>query len=50
MQDVVREAMEAGAAGFATSFAPTHRGVDGKPVPSRFAERTEIEALLDRPG
>jgi N-acyl-D-aspartate/D-glutamate deacylase len=50
MQEVVREAMEAGAAGFATSFAPTHRGVDGKPVPSRFAERVEIEALLEALG
>ena len=46
MASVVREAMEAGAAGFATSFAPTHRGVDGKPVPSRFAERAEIDAIL----
>src|SRR3954453_15397537 len=43
MKDVVREAMEAGAAGFAPSFPPTHRGVDGKPVPSRFAERAEID-------
>jgi N-acyl-D-amino-acid deacylase len=46
MQAVVTEAMEAGAAGFATSFAPTHRGVDGKPVPSRFADRAEIDGLL----
>ena len=50
MQAVLREAMDAGAAGFATSFAPTHRGVDGKPVPSRFAERAELEALLDVHG
>jgi N-acyl-D-amino-acid deacylase len=50
MKDVVREAMEAGAAGFATSFAPTHRGVDGKPVPSRFAERAEIDGLLEALG
>ena len=42
--------MEAGAAGFATSFAPTHRGVDGLPVPSRFAERQELDALLDTLG
>jgi N-acyl-D-aspartate/D-glutamate deacylase len=47
MQAVLREAMLAGAAGLATSFAITHRGVDGKPVPSRFADRAEFEALLD---
>jgi N-acyl-D-amino-acid deacylase len=50
MQEVVTEAMEAGAAGFATSFAPTHRGVDGKPVPSRFADRAEIDGLLSALG
>src|SRR3989440_350783 len=47
MQDVLRDAMDAGAAGFATSFAFPHRGIDGKPVPSRFADRAEFEALLD---
>jgi N-acyl-D-aspartate/D-glutamate deacylase len=47
MQQILREAMHAGAAGFATSFAMTHRGVDGKPVPSRFCDRAEFEALLD---
>jgi N-acyl-D-aspartate/D-glutamate deacylase len=46
MQDVLRDSMLAGAAGFATSFAPTHRGAGGKPVPSRFASREEIDALL----
>ena len=46
MQAILSEAMLAGAAGFATSFAVTHRGVDGKPVPSRFATREEFEALL----
>ena len=35
---LVREAIAAGAAGFSTSFSYAHRGVDGKPVPSRFAE------------
>ncbi|MEY3093190.1 MAG: hypothetical protein RIU67_1973, partial [Actinomycetota bacterium] len=33
MAGLVREAMEAGAAGFATSFAVTHRGADGQPIP-----------------
>ena len=47
IQAALREAMLAGAAGFATSFAITHRGVDGKPVPSRFSDRTEFEAILD---
>jgi len=50
MQSVLREALEAGAAGFATSFALTHRGIDGLPVPSRFAEREEFDALLDTLG
>ncbi len=45
MADLVREAMDAGAVGFATSFAVTHVGADGKPIPSRWADRAEIEAL-----
>jgi N-acyl-D-aspartate/D-glutamate deacylase len=43
---LVREAIAAGAPGLATSFAITHRGIDGKPIPSRFAERDEVEALF----
>jgi len=46
MCQVVREAIDAGAAGFSTSFSFAHRGVDGKPVPSRFAARDEVEALF----
>jgi N-acyl-D-aspartate/D-glutamate deacylase len=45
MCELVIAAIEAGAPGFATSFAQTHVGVGGKPIPSRFAERKEIEAL-----
>jgi N-acyl-D-aspartate/D-glutamate deacylase len=46
MCQLVREALETGAAGFSTSFSFAHRGVDGKPVPSRFAQRDEVESLL----
>jgi len=45
MCQVVRESMEAGAVGLATSFAPTHLGIDGKPVPSRLADLSEFEAM-----
>lgn len=50
MVKIVDEAMDAGAAGFATSFAITHRGADGQPIPSRWAERDEIEALFSAVG
>jgi len=45
MADVVREAIEAGAAGVATSAAQTHNGDGGRPVPSRLADARELEAL-----
>lgn len=50
MANLVTEAMNAGAAGFATSFAVTHRGADGKPIPSRWASSDEIEALCKAVG
>jgi N-acyl-D-amino-acid deacylase len=45
MQAIVRGALAAGAIGFATSRAPTHVGYAGKPVPSRAAAYSEVEAL-----
>ena len=50
MAELVRDAMDAGAAGFASSFAVTHRGADGQPIPSRWADKKEIEALCKAVG
>ncbi|MGZ8763723.1 MAG: amidohydrolase family protein, partial [Acidimicrobiia bacterium] len=50
MQQVVAEALEAGAAGFATSSSTTHAGSEGRPVPSRLADLVELEALLEPLG
>ncbi len=41
----VREAMQAGAVGLATSFAPTHVGIGGKPICSRVGDFSEFEAM-----
>ena len=46
MREIVRDGIRAGAVGFATSRSPTHIGYAGRPVPSRAAEMTEIEALI----
>ena len=45
MKGLVREALEAGAIGFSTSRQPAHQGAFGRPVPSRFAETDEVEAM-----
>jgi N-acyl-D-amino-acid deacylase len=50
MTQLVRDAIDAGAAGFASSFAVTHRGADGQPIPSRWADKREIEALCKAVG
>src|SRR3954467_5226214 len=45
MRAMVREAMRAGAAGFASSFSPNHSGWGGKPMPSTIASDAELKAL-----
>ncbi|HVT76758.1 MAG TPA: amidohydrolase family protein [Acidimicrobiales bacterium] len=50
MVGLVEEAMDAGAAGVATRRAITHLGADGRPIPSRVAERDELEALFGAVG
>lgn len=45
MRMLVREALLAGALGFATSKLPGHVGFEGRPVPSRAADFSEIRAL-----
>ena len=50
MCHIVAEAIDAGAAGLSTSFVYTHRGMDGKPVRSRFAKKDEVEALFFAAG
>ncbi|HSG75794.1 MAG TPA: amidohydrolase family protein [Burkholderiales bacterium] len=46
MQDMVREALAAGAAGFASSFSPNHSGWGGRPMPSTICEDAELRALV----
>ena len=45
MRALVREALEAGAAGFASSFSPNHSGWGGQPMPSTIASDEELKAL-----
>lgn len=47
MKALVREAMAAGAAGFASSFSPNHSGWAGRPMPSTIAGDDELLALTD---
>ncbi len=47
MAGIVDEALDAGAMGFASSWAPTHFGDHGRPVPSRMANLDELAALLE---
>lgn len=45
MARVVRDAMAAGAVGFASSTSPAHNGEGGTPMPSRLASDAEMMAL-----
>jgi N-acyl-D-aspartate/D-glutamate deacylase len=45
MQRLLREAMDAGAIGFASSFSPNHSGYGGRPMPSTIATDAELRAL-----
>jgi N-acyl-D-amino-acid deacylase len=45
MKAIVREALRAGAAGFASSFSPNHSGWGGKPMPSTIASDEELKSL-----
>ena len=47
MQDTVREALAAGAAGFASSFSPNHSGWGGRPMPSTICADAELRALVE---
>ena len=46
MQALVRDAMVAGAVGFASSTSPAHNGEGGRPMPSRLADEAEMAALV----
>jgi len=46
MRAIVKEAMEAGAIGFATSTSINHNGDGGVPMPSRLADDEELRTLV----
>ena len=46
MKALLREAIDAGAIGFATSTSPAHNGEGGVPMPSRLADDEELRALV----
>jgi N-acyl-D-aspartate/D-glutamate deacylase len=50
MQAIVRDAMQAGAVGFASSTSPAHNGEGGLPMPSRLADDREMQALVTAMG
>ena len=47
MRSIVRGALAEGAVGLSTSFAPSHHGARGLPVPSRLASPEEMRGLVE---
>ena len=50
MCQLVKEAMEAGAAGLSSTHAPTHLDSENRPVPSRVSSKDELDALVHEAG
>ena len=50
MRTIVRDAMEAGAAGVSSTQSPTHFDSADRPVPSRYSSLAELEALVAEAG
>ncbi|MGD8790727.1 MAG: amidohydrolase family protein, partial [Burkholderiales bacterium] len=50
MKQIVSEAIDAGAIGFATSTLEQHNGINGTPMPSRFADEHEMMELTGTLG
>ena len=46
MQALLRDALKAGAAGFASSFSPNHSGWGGRPMPSTICADDELKSLV----
>lgn len=50
MKGVIKDALEQGAIGFSTSTFEGHNGWGGTPMPSRFADKAEMDALVGTLG
>jgi len=50
MRGLVRDAMQAGAAGLSSTHAPTHLDTLGRPVPSRLSSKSELASLVREAG
>jgi N-acyl-D-amino-acid deacylase len=50
MKTIIRDALNGGAIGFSTSTFEGHNGWGGTPMPSRFADQSEMDALVGTLG